>query len=355
MLQPASRTLWPERPPQISVSAPAWLSVLDVDSDGTVVRAHLVRPDERIPHPPHRAERADAQHENRGLTFWHEDDGTVVLHGRFPPEMGARILGALDAAMQAHATEQPASGWDNEGSAPEDVPGGTSVQGSSFADATINTRARETVSGRQRQDAQLFLADVPRGTFIRGPSRTVRRADPLTWVAERMFEPGDAPALAPDRHEIAVHVEAEVLADGPAGRCEIQHRTAIAAEVILTFAVDALTNHLAKTPSLVKAVAPLDLTEARLHELTDLKDEVGGRALVQRTLRDHIRIVTGATYDTPFFVRPRQSRRALWFLHLSRHPTARDVMIQRHWDLQNTFEHYGSGDFDMTAKCVHLP
>ena len=106
---------------------------------------------------------------------------------------------------------------------------------------------------------------------------------------------------------------------------------------------------------MVKAVAPLDPTEARLHELTDLNDEVGGRALVQRTLRDHIRIVTGATYDTPFFVRPRQSRRALWFLHLSRHPTARDVMIQRHWDLQNTFEHYGSGDFDMTAKCVHLP
>ena len=25
-------------------------------------------------------ERADAQHENRGLTFWHDDDGTVVLH-----------------------------------------------------------------------------------------------------------------------------------------------------------------------------------------------------------------------------------------------------------------------------------
>ena len=61
-------------------------------------------------------ERADAQHENRGLTFWHDDDGTVVLHGRFPPEMGARILSALDAAMAAHVAEQPASGWDNEGS-----------------------------------------------------------------------------------------------------------------------------------------------------------------------------------------------------------------------------------------------
>ena len=67
-------------------------------------------------------ERADAQHENRGLTFWHEDDGTVVLHGRFPPEVGARILSALDAAMQAHAAEQPAAGWDDEGLAPERRP-----------------------------------------------------------------------------------------------------------------------------------------------------------------------------------------------------------------------------------------
>ena len=57
--------------------------------------------------------------------------------------------------------------------------------------------------------------------------------------------------------------------------------------------------------------------------------------------------MTGATYDTPFFIRPEQSRRVLWFLHLSRHPTARDVMIQQHWSNQNTFVHYGPGGFDM--------
>ena len=90
-----------------------------------------------------------------------------------------------------------------------------------------------------REDAQVFLTDVPRGTFIRGPSRTVRRADALAWMAERMFEPGDAPALAPDRHEIVVHVEAEVLADGRAGRCEIEHRTAIAAETARRLCCDA--------------------------------------------------------------------------------------------------------------------
>ncbi|MDE0460328.1 MAG: three-Cys-motif partner protein TcmP [Chromatiales bacterium] len=120
-----------------------------------------------------------------------------------------------------------------------------------------------------------------------------------------------------------------------------------AAEIILTFAADALVNHLSMTPALIKSAAPLELTEARIHELIEYRDRDGGRALIQRVLRPHIRTVAGSTYDTPFFIRPRHSRRALWFLHLSRHPTARDVMIQRHWDVQNTFEHYGPGDFGM--------
>ena len=120
-----------------------------------------------------------------------------------------------------------------------------------------------------------------------------------------------------------------------------------AAEVILTFAADALITYLAATPAYVKAVSPLDLTEPQIQKLLQLKNDAGGRALVQRVLRNHIRYTTGATYDTPFFIRPAQSRRALWFLHLSRHPTARDVMIQRHWDISGTFEHYGSGDFEM--------
>lgn len=120
-----------------------------------------------------------------------------------------------------------------------------------------------------------------------------------------------------------------------------------AAEVILTFAADALINYLAKTPEKIKAVSPLQLTEQQIGDLIEYRAGTGGRALIQRTLRDHIRRVTGAEYDTPFFIRPGLSRRALWFLHLSRHPTARDVMIRLHWDIKNRFEHYGSGDFDM--------
>lgn len=119
------------------------------------------------------------------------------------------------------------------------------------------------------------------------------------------------------------------------------------AEVILTFAADSLINHLAYTPELVKAVSPLHISDSQLQNLVEFNGGAGGRALVQRTFRNHVRTITGATFDTPFFIRPRQSRRALWFLHLSRHPTARDVMLQLHWELQNTFEHYGRGDFRM--------
>ena len=120
-----------------------------------------------------------------------------------------------------------------------------------------------------------------------------------------------------------------------------------AAEVILTFASDILINLLSERPAFVQAVEPLGLSRPQIQELIELRDGDGGRALVQRAMREHIRTATHATYDTPFFIRPKDSRRALWFLHLSRHPTARDVMIQCHWNNSNTFEHYGSGDFDM--------
>ena len=120
-----------------------------------------------------------------------------------------------------------------------------------------------------------------------------------------------------------------------------------AAEVILTFAADTLVNHLSTIPAFAKAVAPISLTDSHIQEMIQYKDGAGGRALVQRVIREHIRSITGATYDTPFFIRPSQSRRALWFLHLSRHPIARDVMIQCHWNNFNTFEHYGTGDFNM--------
>ena len=76
-----------------------------------------------------------------------------------------------------------------------------------------------------------------------------------------------------------------------------------AAEVILTFAADSLVNHLPATPDLIKSIEELELTESQLHDLVRYRDGDGGRALIQRTLREHLRTHTGAPFDTPFFIR----------------------------------------------------
>ena len=200
-------------------------------------------------------EHADTRHRERSLAYWYEEDGTLVLHGRCPPETGARILSALDAAMEAHAAEQPASQWSGEGEAPEvpaggrsddearghapafsgtgrgngagvprgtpahdtspepsaadrfrepgdglsaHVPGGTS-RGEAKGPAQTPGHCTE---GRSAEAGEHFSPHVPGGTYPRRPSHTVRRADALAWMAERVFEEGAAPALSPHRLEI---------------------------------------------------------------------------------------------------------------------------------------------------------
>ena len=170
-------------------------------------------------------ERADVQHRERSLTYWYVDDASLVPHGRFPPEVGARILSALDAAMDAHATEQPASQWRDEGT-PPDVPRGTSRFG-----ATASEQTQQVLAGNPPTASDEYCSpDVPRGTYPRRLPPTARRADALAWMAERLFEEGEAPALSPHRHEVVVHVDAEVLARGEAGRCETEHHGSLAAE-----------------------------------------------------------------------------------------------------------------------------
>jgi len=46
-------------------------------------------------------ERAEAQHQARGLHYHHDVDGTLVITARFSPEQGEVVLKALQVAMDA--------------------------------------------------------------------------------------------------------------------------------------------------------------------------------------------------------------------------------------------------------------
>jgi hypothetical protein len=122
------------------------------------------------------------QHQSRCVSMRHDDDGSMVLHCRLPAELGARLLKALDVAV-------------------DDVPAGTSQE--------------------------------PRASF------SARRADAFGVLAETFLAHGAMEMNGGDRNQIVVHVAAETLRDRKGGCCEIEHGPSIAAETARRMSCDA--------------------------------------------------------------------------------------------------------------------
>lgn len=118
-------------------------------------------------------------------------------------------------------------------------------------------------------------------------------------------------------------------------------------EVVLTFMVDHLVNLLNDKMINTAGLDAIDLGREDVREMLRMKEQRGWKRLIQNTLYDHIKRSTGADYYTPFFIHPEGgSNRDYWLLHLSRHHQAREEMGKIHWELENTFEHFGRAGFN---------
>jgi hypothetical protein len=120
-------------------------------------------------------------------------DGSIVLEGRLPAEVGSLFLKALEAALP----ETPS-------------PESERFEGRCVSAETLGPR-------------------VPIG---------VRRADALGVMAESFLKHGIESLSGADRHQIIVHVDADTLADGCEGRCEIEEGPSMAAETARRLACD---------------------------------------------------------------------------------------------------------------------
>jgi hypothetical protein len=175
------------------------------------------------------------QQASRRVTYFYDTDGSLVLKGRLPAEIGALVVKALDAAVN-DATVADVPG--------KDVP---------VKDASINAREVRDVSaetfGRQRGGDGGFET-VRNGGFqtigqggseIRSerPSWGARRADALGRIAESFLQHGAEALNSGDRQQIVVHVDAETLRDGCAGRCELEDGPSLAVETVRRLACDA--------------------------------------------------------------------------------------------------------------------
>lgn len=121
------------------------------------------------------------------------------------------------------------------------------------------------------------------------------------------------------------------------------------AECILTFAVDWLIDYLTDKPETVSTLAPVELSAEQLREFLKCKEEPGGRYVIQRLLLKHLHQRTGAEFATPFFIKSREAKKDLWLVHLSRHSTARNVMVDSHWSVKNHSIHHGVGGLEISG------
>ena len=156
------------------------------------------------------AKTADEQYSRRYLHcfFDEEDGGAFVIHGRLPPEVGAIVKQALDAA--AEVMREPA---------PESV--SKNVSAETLAAGTAWAERDENAYGARRADALRHLAE----SFLRHPSETL-----------------DSPS---DSYQIVIHVDQAVLSDvgaqahdGEPHRCELEDGPALALDTVRRLACD---------------------------------------------------------------------------------------------------------------------
>ena len=130
------------------------------------------------------------QQRDQSLWFHTEPDGSLVIRGRLPAEVGAVFERALEAAEDSLPI-------------PKNVPAGT------FSDTEDQHRARK------------------------------RRVEALATMAESFLATGPRDLSGGDRQQIVVHVDAETLKHSHAGRCELEHGPSIAAETARRLSCDA--------------------------------------------------------------------------------------------------------------------
>lgn len=181
------------------VATPATESVLlNVAIHGTAHHVEkLVRQFRRV-QEVEQLTRAQRQQAHRGITYRYDDDGSMVLSVHLPPETGALVLRALNAAMS-------------------EAPNGVEEDSQGALHVSAETSRRSE----------------------RPPTPSQRRADALAVLAESFLAHGAEALKGGDRQQIVVHVAQAALKEGHPRRCELEDGPAIAMETARRLGCDA--------------------------------------------------------------------------------------------------------------------
>ncbi len=112
----------------------------------------------------HESHAAAVQFQDRSISYYYDDDGSLVIKGRLPAEQGAMMIKALQLALDAHKTDV-----------------GASIAG----DKDVTAEIWEPIDAK--------------------------RADALAKMAESYLAHGTTASSSAERYQVMVHVSAETL------------------------------------------------------------------------------------------------------------------------------------------------
>jgi Domain of unknown function (DUF222)/HNH endonuclease len=143
------------------------------------------------------------QFATRGVSYFYDDDGSLVLNARLPAESGAVLLKAFEVATD------------------------------DFWRADVSP---ETPDGH-KLDGNESGGDQPE---VKAPKRSLpqRRADALAKFAESFLKHGYEALSGGERQQIVVHVDAQTLSNATPGRCELEDGPALSAQTARRLACD---------------------------------------------------------------------------------------------------------------------
>ena len=149
----------------------------------------------------------------RCVSYLHDADGSLIVKASLPAEIGALFIKALDAAVEAVEAHERAL-------AKKAVSAATNGSAGAKVSAKTSAATEDPTSGDR-------------------PSWGARRADALARIAESFLAHGAEVLSSGDRYQAIVHVDAQTLRDGCAGRCEHEDGPALPTETARRLSCDA--------------------------------------------------------------------------------------------------------------------
>ena len=167
---------------------------------------------------------AETRHQLRMVEHYYDEDGLMVIRAKLPPEQGAVVLEALNAAVetiadevreqkrQADERERADSEREEEAAAQEARNRNEHAEDSPLDNPELSTESvpAGTLSGRRDGAGTPAFAERVHG-LRPDETRPQRRADALLRMAETVLATGIHPSSGGDRYQVVIHVDAVTL------------------------------------------------------------------------------------------------------------------------------------------------